>query len=58
MANDVWYCHHVELAYEFEHLFDLSERHELDLAFFGGAQIDKYGNVNAGLLGSVDHPRL
>jgi len=58
MANDVWYCHNVELFYEFENLFDLSERHELDLMFFSGGQIDKYGNINAGLLGSVDNIKV
>jgi len=54
MANDFPYCHDVEAYYEFEHLFDLVERSETRLMFFGGAQIDKYGNVNATLLGSID----
>jgi glutaconate CoA-transferase subunit B len=55
MANDFPYCHDVEFYYEFEHVFDLVERLETRLMFFSGAQIDKYGNVNATLLGSIDN---
>ncbi len=58
MANDFPYCHDVEFYYEFEHLFDLVERLETRLMFFGGAQIDKYGNVNATLLGSIDNLKV
>jgi len=58
MANDFPYCHDVEFYYEFEHLFDLVERLETRLMFFGGAQIDKYGNVNATLLGSIDNIKV
>lgn len=58
MANDVWYCNNVELAYEFENLFDLCERGEIDMMFFGGGQIDKYGNVNANFLGSIDNIKV
>lgn len=58
MANDFPYCHNVEAYYEFEHLFDLVERSETRLMFFGGAQIDKYGNVNSTLLGSPDNIKV
>ena len=58
MANDFSYCYDVEAYYEFEHLFDLVERSETRLMFFGGAQIDKYGNVNATLLGSLDNIKV
>jgi glutaconate CoA-transferase subunit A len=58
MANDFSYCHDVEVYYEFEHLFDLVERSETRLMFFSGAQIDKYGNVNATLLGSPDNIKV
>lgn len=54
MANDFSYLNDVEFYYEFEHLFDLVERGETELMFFGGAQIDKYGNVNSTLIGSID----
>lgn len=54
MANDVWYCHNVELSYEFENLFDLAERREMDLMFFAGGQVDQYGNINANFLGSPE----
>ena len=58
MANDFPYCYDVKAYYEFEHLFDLVERLETRLMFFGGAQIDKLGNVNATLLGSVDNIKV
>lgn len=58
MANDIWYCNNVELAYEFVNLFDLCERGEMDLMYFGGAQIDKYGNCNACLLGGIDNIKV
>jgi len=58
MANDFPYCHDVECYYEFEHLFDLVERRETRLMFFSGAQIDKYGNINATLLGSTDNIKV
>lgn len=58
MANDFPYCHDVEFYYEFEHVFDLVERLETRLMFFSGAQIDKYGNVNATLLGSIDNIKV
>ena len=58
MANDFPYCYDVEAYYEFEHLFDLVERSETRMMFFGGAQIDKYGNVNATLIGSIDNIKV
>jgi len=35
-------------------IFDLVMRGELDRVFFSGAQIDKYGNLNNSLIGSLD----
>ncbi len=58
MANDFPYACDIEAYYEFEHLFDLVERSETRLMFFGGAQIDKYRNVNSTLLGSVDNIKV
>lgn len=55
MANDFPYCNDVEFYYQFEHLFDSMERGEMGLMYFGGAQIDKYGNINATLLGDIDN---
>ena len=34
------------------------QRGNVDVGFMGGAQIDKYGNVNATVIGSYDHPKV
>src|SRR5574341_2086445 len=33
------------------------QRGNVDVGFMGGAQIDKYGNINATVIGGYDHPR-
>jgi glutaconate CoA-transferase subunit B len=30
----------------------------VDVGFMGGAQIDKYGNINATVIGGYDHPKV
>jgi glutaconate CoA-transferase, subunit B len=44
-ANPILHLHQI---------FDLAMRGELDRIFFSGAQIDKYGNLNNTLIGSLD----
>ena len=39
-------------------IFELAMRGELDRIFFSGAQIDKYGNLNNTLIGSMSHVRV
>jgi glutaconate CoA-transferase subunit B len=34
------------------------QRGNVDVGFLGGAQIDKYGNLNATVIGSYDHPKV
>jgi glutaconate CoA-transferase subunit B len=34
------------------------QRGNVDVGFLGGAQIDKYGNINATVIGSYDHPKV
>lgn len=48
-ANPVLHLHQI---------FDLAMRGELDRIFFSGAQIDKYGNLNNTLIGSLDGIRI
>jgi len=43
---------------EIDKIFDLAERGYIDIMFFSGAQIDKYGNTNATLLGSFDNVKV
>ena len=34
------------------------QRGNVDVGFMGGAQIDKYGNINATIIGGYDHPKV
>jgi len=34
------------------------QRGNIDVGFMGGAQIDRYGNINATVIGPYDHPRV
>ncbi|OGO25039.1 MAG: 3-oxoadipate--succinyl-CoA transferase subunit B [Chloroflexi bacterium RBG_16_51_16] len=34
------------------------QRGNVDVGFMGGAQIDKYGNINATVIGSYEHPKV
>ncbi len=34
------------------------QRGNVDVGFMGGAQIDKYGNINATVIGPYDHPKV
>ena len=39
-------------------LFALQQRGYIDYGFLGGAQIDKYGNINTSVIGEYDHPKV
>jgi len=34
------------------------QRGNIDVGFMGGAQIDRFGNINATVIGSYDHPKV
>ncbi len=34
------------------------QRGNVDVGFLGGAQIDRYGNINATVIGAYDHPKV
>lgn len=38
--------------------FDLAQRGELDVMFLGAAQIDRHGNTNLSVIGSIDAPKV
>jgi len=39
-------------------VFDLAQRGELDVMFLGSAQIDRYGNTNLSVIGSIENPKV
>lgn len=38
--------------------FDLAQRGELDVMFLGSAQIDRHGNTNLSVIGSIENPKV
>ena len=51
------YDNHVA-AFPLAEVFDLSMRGDLDVAFLSGIQFDKYGNVNASVIGDYHKPKV
>lgn len=47
-----------EAYFPLEHVFDLSMRGGLDVAFLGGVQFDVTGNVNASVIGDYHKPKV
>lgn len=39
-------------------VFDLAQRGELNVMFLGAAQIDRHGNTNLSVIGSIDNPKV
>jgi len=39
-------------------LFGLQQRGYIDYGFLGGAQIDKFGNINTTVIGDINHPKV
>jgi glutaconate CoA-transferase subunit B len=51
VANAAWATGLLEVM-------QLLQRGEVDLGFIGGAEIDRFGNINTSVIGSPDHPRV
>ncbi|WP_108670447.1 CoA-transferase subunit beta [Peribacillus acanthi] len=47
-----------EAYFPLEEVFDLSMRGKLDVAFLGGIQFDRNGNVNASVIGDYHKPKV
>ena len=39
-------------------VMQLLQRGDVDLGFIGGAEVDRFGNINTSVIGSPDHPRV
>lgn len=39
-------------------VMDLLQRGDVDLGFIGGAEVDRFGNINTNVIGSREHPRV
>ncbi|WP_197412038.1 CoA-transferase subunit beta [Gracilibacillus massiliensis] len=47
-----------ESNFGLDEIFDLSMRGKLDVAFLGGVQFDRHGNINASVIGDYDKPKV
>jgi glutaconate CoA-transferase subunit B len=57
-TNEMRVAHRATMLPGITDTFLYAQRGYLDLGFIGGAQIDRYGNVNSSIIGSLDHPRV
>ncbi len=54
LSVDYIYNYYAELTVPVEDIFNMVPRGRIDRIFFGGGQIDRYGNANNTLIGNVD----
>lgn len=57
-SGDSVMLHGADPVLHLSQIFDLVMRGELNRVFFSGAQIDKYGNLNNSLIGSIEKIRV
>lgn len=57
-CSDGRYAEGCEGFLDFYEIFELSESNALDFFVYGGIQIDRFGNVNLTVLGSLEEPKL
>lgn len=50
--------HNATVKCDLHEVFDMAQKGKLDRIFFGGAQIDQYGNLNNTLIGSPEKPKV
>jgi glutaconate CoA-transferase subunit B len=57
-TNEMRVAHRATMLPSITDTFLYAQRGYLDLGFIGGAQIDRFGNVNSSIIGSLDKPRV
>ena len=57
-TNEMRVAHRATLLTGITDTFLYAQRGFLDVGFIGGAQIDRYGNVNSSVIGPYDHPKV
>jgi glutaconate CoA-transferase, subunit B len=57
-TNEMRVAHRATMLPGITDTFLYAQRGYLDLGFIGGAQIDRFGNVNSSIIGSLDSPRV
>jgi glutaconate CoA-transferase subunit B len=57
-TNEMRVAHRATMLMGITDTFLYAQRGYLDLGFIGGAQVDRFGNVNSSIIGPIDHPRV
>jgi glutaconate CoA-transferase, subunit B len=57
-TNEMRIAHQAQMLTGITDIFLLTQRGFLDVGFIGGAQIDRFGNVNTTVIGPYDQPRF
>jgi len=57
-TNEMRDAHRATMLTGITDTFLYAQRGFLDIGFIGGAQIDRFGNVNSSLIGHLDHPKV
>lgn len=57
-TNEMRVAHRATMLMGITDTFLYAQRGFLDVGFIGGAQIDRFGNVNSSIIGSIEHTRV
>jgi glutaconate CoA-transferase subunit B len=57
-TNEMRVAHRASMLMGITDTFLYAQRGYLDLGFIGGAQVDRFGNVNSSIIGPMDRPRV
>ncbi|HXJ77228.1 MAG TPA: CoA-transferase [Candidatus Methylomirabilis sp.] len=57
-TNEMRAAHRAQMLPGITDVFLMAQRGFLDVGFIGGAQIDRYGNLNTTVIGSYDRPKV
>jgi glutaconate CoA-transferase subunit B len=57
-TNEMRVAHRATMLTGITDTFLYAQRGFLDIGFIGGAQVDRFGNVNSSVIGAYDHPKV
>ncbi len=57
-TNEMRVAHRAQMLPGITDIFLFAQRGFLDVGFIGGAQVDRYGNLNSSVLGAFDRPKV
>jgi glutaconate CoA-transferase subunit B len=57
-TNEMRAAYHAQMLPAITDIFLMAQRGFLDVGFIGGAQIDRFGNLNTSAIGGYEHPKV